>query len=1328
MEEKQEVQLQIFNGSAYDKWKFRLQLFLEMKNCHEVIELETKPETIAEGAWKMKETKAKNYIVNSVSNSQLELIINENTAKGMLKVFDSIYNVKCSASKLLCKRRLLEFKMQENEDPIEFLNKFEALINELITCGEEVTKEDKLNYLLLALPRSYSQIVDIIDALPEHERTVEYVKSKLLLEQKKRGSQQDFEPGATQTFNSHREERKCYKCGKLGHFQRDCRSQIQETPTWRGNQRQNYNWRENTGYRGRGQHQRRDQRRGQHQGRSQRGGGMSRGWHPGGMAGTSYVQKDANTFNVQVMSSKLINCNNESNEISWLLDSGCSDHIINDDKYFCQYKKLNNPVSIKVGDGFTLEADKIGDIVMYFNINNKSIRTKIQNVYYVPCMKQNLLSVSSITAQNNIVVFNNDNAEVFGSNKIKIACAIKKNKLYILKGKVGSEDVNLKSCTSVTMTEKEKWHRILGHANFYNVRKLCENNLCIGLPKQIENDYFQCEICIQNKMSNLPFNSVNKNKTTDLLQIIHSDVNGPLNPIGFGGEKYFVSFIDDFSKLARVYCIKQKSDVYKCFVDYINLMQNQTRKRIKEIRCDNGTEYLNKNFFELAHQYGIIIKPCPAYTHELNGVAERYNRTIMDRARCLLAEAKLNKCYWPECIKTAAYLGNRSLTNTSIKKTPYEIFFDRKPDVTHLKIFGSEAFVRIPEQKRTSKLNPKAEKGILVGYSDMGYRVLVENKVIVSRHVTFIDKRPQYINFNHDEEKQNNGNNDKEEIENEIPTNENTKEEDADEEDDETEDVEEVIETRPKRNRKIPERYNDYIVHANYCDVNIPENYEEAMKSTDSRKWKKAMDDEIRNLEENNTWKIIDEPTYKKIIAVKWIYRIKSNGKYKARVVAKGFQQVYSENEEIYSPVARMTTLKILFSIACLNGWEIEQMDVETAFLNGNIKSEVYIYPPDGYEKEEGKVYLLKKSLYGLRESPRDWYECFHKYMEEINMKRSKYDYCLYNGCFKGEVVYILLYVDDLLLIGKNIECIKEVKNMLNKKFRMKDLGRIKQYLGINIEYNKEERKMYLSQEEYIENLCFKYQMMNSKEYKTPMEINLKLEPSEKKNENLRYRNLIGALLYVANGTRPDVSFSVNYLSRFQNSYDDTHYKYALRILKYLYTTKSLKLSYDTNYTDIMEAYVDADWASDITDRKSTTGIIIKVFGNTIFWKSQKQKTVSRASTHAEYYALADCVEEVLQIKGVLSDIGIDTNCIKIFEDNTGAIALSKSGKFCKNSKHIDVSYHFVHDFEKKGLINVCKIHTDDQIADILTKSLSREKFEKLRHLLGIKCELDIVK
>ena len=218
------------------------------------------------------------------------------------------------------------------------------------------------------------------------------------------------------------------------------------------------------------------------------------------------------------------------------------------------------------------------------------------------------------------------------------------------------------------MSQKERWHRALGHVNFKYLDAICREQLVTGIPNELESEFMKCKTCIENKMHNLPFSN-NRTKVKDILEIIDTDVCGPFNTTGFNGEKYFVSFIDDYSKVAKVYCIKTKDEVFDCLVQFINEIENITGNRVKILRCDNGKEYLNNRIYKFAKEKGIILNNCPAYVHELNGTAERFNRTIMNTARCLLAEAKVHKCYWPEIICAATYLKNRTLTNTIERKS-----------------------------------------------------------------------------------------------------------------------------------------------------------------------------------------------------------------------------------------------------------------------------------------------------------------------------------------------------------------------------------------------------------------------------------------------------------------------------------------------------------------------------------------------------------------------------------------------------------------------------------------------------------------------------------
>ena len=250
------------------------------------------------------------------------------------------------------------------------------------------------------------------------------------------------------------------------------------------------------------------------------------------------------------------------------------------------------------------------------------------------------------------------------------------------------------------MSEKKRWHKMLGHVNFKYLNILGKEQLVTGIPNEFEKEFLKFRVCIESKMHNLPFKNI-RTKAREIMEIIHTDVRGPFKTTGFNEEKYFISFIDDYSKIARIYCIKSKDEVFDCFVQYVNEGANLTGKRLKILRCDKGKEYLNNRVYKFARDKGIRINNCPTYVHELNGTAERYNRTVMDMARCLLAEAKVLRRYWPEIVCTAIYLKNRILANTIERKTLFEIFFGRKPSVENLHLYGSKVFVRRPEQKKS---------------------------------------------------------------------------------------------------------------------------------------------------------------------------------------------------------------------------------------------------------------------------------------------------------------------------------------------------------------------------------------------------------------------------------------------------------------------------------------------------------------------------------------------------------------------------------------------------------------------------------------------------
>jgi len=550
-------------------------------------------------------------------------------------------------------------------------------------------------------------------------------------------------------------------------------------------------------------------------------------------------------------------CVSDTCKIDWILDSGCSDHIINDDSYFSECLNLAKPINVNVGDGRVLKGTKVGKVVTYFIVNKNRTVITMSNVFYVKEMDKNLISYARVTDENKIFS-ERDTSKIFNKRNNLIAIAHKEFGLYKMSSYVEGKEAYVK--TVEKMTQKEKFHKMLGHVNFNYLNAMSKNKLVEGLPENFEQIFLKCGTCIQNKMHNLPFQN-KRSGTKEILELVHTDLNGPHINTGYDGSKYFLTFIDDYSKCALVYTLKSKNEVCNCLVVYINQVENFTGKKIKRLRCDNGKEYMNKDMYSLASERGIVVEPCPPYVHELNGTAERYNRTIMNSARCLLSDSKLNIRYWPEIVKAAAYLKNRIITNTYEYKTPFEIFFGKKPNISNLKLYGSKVFARVPEVKRISKWDRKADVGILVGYEQFGYRVLINNKIIVARHVEFVNGNENLIGFKGEDES------DEESVisvdENSEPNERNEKEINSEKtrklsnkSDGNVFDRENEI-RKSARERKKPDRYGQ--INTNYIYVNVvsadsPLTYEEALKSNDYDLWKEAMNREMNCLNKNKTW------------------------------------------------------------------------------------------------------------------------------------------------------------------------------------------------------------------------------------------------------------------------------------------------------------------------------------------------------------------------------------------------------------------------------------------------------------------------------------------
>ncbi|PNF15497.1 hypothetical protein B7P43_G17001 [Cryptotermes secundus] len=390
------------------------------------------------------------------------------------------------------------------------------------------------------------------------------------------------------------------------------------------------------------------------------------------------------------------------------------------------------------------------------------------------------------------------------------------------------------------------------------------------------------------------------------------------------------------------------------------------------------------------------------------------------------------------------------------------------------------------------------------------------------------------------------------------------------------------------------------------------------------------------------------------------------------------------------------------------------QLDVQNAFLHGVLKEEIFMRPPTGLNIGNDKVCRLNKTLYGLKQAPMEWNKEFNNYVQGLGFKQSEYDKCLYVRNKDGKPIYILLYVDDFIIASKDLQEMTVLKNKLKEKFKVKDLGNLKYFLGIRI--IRKEQTMHLSQAAYVGKLLEKFGMSDCHQVKTPMEQN---PPRELEGDCIvgqkPYKELVGCLMYLMLNTRPDLSSAINFYSCYQSNATEAQWLGLKRILRYLKGTADIGLLYDVNTKKPLVSYVDADWANDY-DRKSISGFLIQVYGNCVGWVTRKQNTVALSSTEAEYVALASAVTEVLWMKGLLVDFQICDIEPVIYEDNQSCIALLSRWEH-KRLKHVDVKYNFVRDCYMNKSIDVQYVPTTHQIADILTKGLSYEKFNCFRSM-----------
>ncbi|KAG8471605.1 hypothetical protein CXB51_036639 [Gossypium anomalum] len=1102
------------------------------------------PSTLTDEEKKRKDRKALTQLHLHLSNEILQDVMKEKTAAALWKRLEQICMLKTLTSKLHMKQRLYAHRLEEGASVHEHLTVFKEILSNLEAMEVQYDKEDLGLILLCSLPPSYSTFRDTIlysresltvdevyDSLTSYDKMKHLVvkpdsQGEGLIVRGRQDRNTDDDRGRTQERN-HRGKSKgrskssnrgktCNFCKKKGHIKSECyklQNKIKrEAANQKGKQPEN--------------------------------------------SGEADVVEDYSDGELLVAS---VNDSKVSEE--WILDSGCTFHMSPNRDWFTTYETVSEGV-VLMGNNASCKIAGVGTIKV--KMFDGVVRT-LSDVRYVPELKRNLISLSTLDSKGYRYTAESGVLKISKGSLVVMKGQRKTAKLYVLQGSTVTGDAAVAS-SSLSDDDDDitkLWHMRLGHMSENGMVELSKRGLLDG--QGICKLNF-CEHCVFGKQKRVRFTRGIHN-TKETLEYIHSDLWGPSRVPSRGGANYMLTFIDDFSRKVWAFFLKQKSDVFSAFKSWKIMIEKQTGKQIKYLRTDNGLEFCSDEFNRLCKSEGIVRHLTVRHTPQQNGVAERMNRTIMEKKQPLLH----------------VFLINRSPSVAIEKKTPQEVWSGNPANYSDLKIFGCPAYA---------------------------------HEVVISRDVVF-DETAMLPNLslkdcsNKENQKQ---------VEHQINTESTPQVSTKIENRVASSPQYSIAKNRTKREIKPPKKYAeaDLVAYALNVAEDIdanqePSNYSEAISCEDS------------------------ENGCKKTVRCKWVFKKKEGTpgveepKYKARLVAKGYSQVPGVDfTDVFSPVVKHSSIRVLLGIVAMHDLELEQLDVKTAFLHGELEEEIYMQQPEGFtvSEKEDYVCLLKKSLYGLKQSPRQWYKRFDSFMTSHDFKRSSFDSCVY---FKknndGSFVYLLLYVDDMLIAAKDKGEIRKVKAQLSEEFEMKDLGPAKKILGMEILRDRKTSKLYLSQKGYIEKLLCRFNMRSAKPVSTPLAAHFRLSSALSPQSD---DEMISAV------------------SRYMANPGKEHWKAVQWILRYLRGTTDVCLQFGRTEDGVI-GYVDADFAGDLDRRRSLTGYVFTIGGCAISWKATLQTTVALSTTEAEYMAITEACKEAIWLKGLFSELNEDLQISTVF-------------------------------------------------------------------------------
>jgi histone deacetylase 1/2 len=1036
----------------------------------------------------------------------------------------------------------------------------------------------------------------------------------------------------------------------------------------------------------------------------------------------------------------------------WILDSGATLHLVGDDSLFIPGTVRSSNIPIKVANGMIVHTRSTGDVFVNSSRNGTALRHRIL-AHHAPGITYNLVSIPTLDDHGCVSKMGNGVGTVFMGGKPVIHSS--KSKLYHV---VSPSDAIHSVSVGIGEHSIQRWHERLGHRSEEYIRRAVP-----GLSKE---KLGFCEVCANTRSrrrgyakSGLPHEKATKkgeHLVTDTCE---------MPTVGIEGSKYFAIIMCLKTRYTFYFPMVSKTSFFQMFKDLMAHIFNLLSRFPAWLRCDQGTEYTNKEINSFCREKGIEMTFSTTQNPNQNAHAESRISVVCLTCRSMLFQAGLGKRYWPYAARYSVYIYNRiphpSLPDdlTPIAAWRGEGALDHTDDdLRHVYTFGCTCYARVLDKNR-DKLDQNAELCIFLGIDPKirgfflqrvkGGAIFTSRDVVFNENVFLRDlqgaKAEDFSkNFGlpsqpHPARRFPLGASAPFPVElGNLQVNDAAIQQHAASQRDRAAAYRQQHPQPPPEGPAVRrsdrswtpsganlrnianEESNVALVqmlsasHGHHERFVDPAHRGEMLNGPHRDEFIQAEHTELDALTRNKTWTMVDIPRNAKQIACRWVYTYKLNRdneveRFKARLVAKGFLQVQGVNyEETFAAVAQMKSFRIIMAYAATQGWEMLQIDVNNAFLHSTLDYEVYMKFPPGYDGLAGKCLLLKKSIYGLKQAGRDWFSSLRNELLRLGFTQLRSDHCVY--VHHEKQVIISTHVDDGAVFAVTRSAALEIIESLRGTFSLKPAEPLSRYLGMEIDRlpNGDYR---LHQQPYLLRLLTRFGLEEANPAITPLPPSMHYSKSPTGVPvDCPYRSIIGSLLYAALGTRPDIAYAVNAMAQFSECPSDKHFAAVKRVLRYLSGTRSLGLVFSSRpgaklFIHLV-IYCDADWAGDKDTKLSRSAYSVFANGTPVSWMSKKQTCHALSSCEAEIIAMCEAIKEAMWLRNFLSELKIKyDDPIVLRVDNESAKALSLDPVNHSGSKHIDLKYKFILECVSTGFIKPVYVRTDQNIADIFTKS-----------------------